>query len=209
MYFANIVRDITVRPIETIAKIPNCPGIPTPNIAANAASKVTVGTTTNGTTMSMNDTEELPNGLSFTYWARATFTGPVTGLPSNPDTVEAINNPPLPEPDSYSTPNNRALEVTDPAKGLLANDKYGDSDPTQATLRVVEYTQPLPAGSGTVTVAGNGTFTYTPSAGVSNTLVTFTYRADDGLWKRDGTTPLNSAASNLATVTIAVGNVRK
>jgi len=56
--------------------------------------------------------------------------------------------------------------------GLLANDLDSDGD----TLTAVLVSPPT---NGTVTIGGDGAFTYTPDSGFSGT-DTFTYVADDG-----------------------------
>ncbi|MEZ0327623.1 MAG: HYR domain-containing protein [Fimbriimonas sp.] len=78
-----------------------------------------------------------------------------------------------------------ASTLTVPAPGLLAN----DSDLDGNALAVANST---PTPHGTVTVAADGSFTYTPNAGFTGT-DTFTYHATDG-----------TVESNLATVRIDV-----
>ena len=82
----------------------------------------------------------------------------------------AVNRAPAGSADAYSTPEGTPLSVAAP--GVLANDTDADSDPLTAT----GATQPA---NGTVTVAADGGFTYTPAAGFAGT-DTFTYRANDG-----------------------------
>lgn len=91
---------------------------------------------------------------------------------------------PVAEPDSYETEQGEALSVN-PPNGVLAN----DTNPNPGPLTAVLVTG---VSSGTLTLAPNGSFTFTPAAGFSGN-VTFTYRATAG--------PLQS---NTATVTIAV-----
>jgi hypothetical protein len=54
-------------------------------------------------------------------------------------------------------------------------------------------------------VCTDGSFRYTPNAGFAGT-DTFTYRANDGIWSRDGVTPL-SPDSMAGTVTITVKDI--
>ena len=68
---------------------------------------------------------------------------------------------------------------------MLGNDTDADGD----TLTATSASQPV---NGTVTLAANGSFTYTPEAGFSGT-DTFTYTANDG-----------TVASAATTVTITV-----
>jgi len=89
----------------------------------------------------------------------------------------------------YGTPNNTVaqdgvLSVT-AAAGVLAN----DTDTDGHTLTATRACQP---SYGSLTLADDGSFTYTPVSGYSGT-DTFTYQAEDG-----------SASSNVATVTISV-----
>jgi large repetitive protein len=89
---------------------------------------------------------------------------------------------PLAFPDSYATPRDTPLSV--PAPGLLANDT-GSPAPTAAP-----FSGPTTAG-GSVTVAADGGFSYTPPSGYTG-LDSFSYSAG------------NSAGSDAATVAIAV-----
>ena len=86
--------------------------------------------------------------------------------------------------DSYVTDENTELNVA-AINGVLVN----DSDPNNDTLTAVLQTQ---ASNGTVSLAADGSFTYTPNADF-NGLDTFTYVANDG-----------AENSNPATVTINV-----
>jgi VCBS repeat-containing protein len=89
--------------------------------------------------------------------------------------VAAANRPPAAAADSYSTNQDTALTVG-AATGVLFN----DSDPDGDSLGVTRYTQPA---HGTVTVASDGSFTYTPAAGYSGG-DSFTYTVSD---RRGGT----------------------
>ncbi|MGB0087917.1 MAG: cadherin-like domain-containing protein, partial [Planifilum fulgidum] len=99
-------------------------------------------------------------------------------------TVNATNQPPVANDDSYTTDVDTPLTV--PAPGVLANDTDPNGDPLTAQL--VDG----PA-NGTLVLNPDGSFTYTPDTGFSGT-DSFTYQASDG-----------SALSNVATVTIDVG----
>jgi VCBS repeat-containing protein len=99
-------------------------------------------------------------------------------------TVTAVNDAPVAVADSYTTAEDVALVVAAP--GLLANDTDGDS----ATLTAAKVSDPA---HGTVTLASNGGFTYTPTTDFTGT-DSFTYKANDG-----------TADSNVATATITVG----
>lgn len=175
------------------------------------------------------DAEELPNGQTFTYFVRAFFKNcdPTTSTtpclpddcnptkqtcasgPSNFVTLPAENTPPVAVNDpqqgvTYTTTPNSTLFI--PAPGVLgaANQNDSDVDSPKTRIRVLDYTQPT---SGSVVVNADGSFTYTAGSGNPGT-VTFTYRADDGVWRT--TNPLlMSSPSNPATVTITIGSKKK
>ncbi len=97
--------------------------------------------------------------------------------------VNAVNTAPTAADDGYATPQDQPLAV--PAGGVLANDQDAEGDPLTASL------VQAPA-SGTLTLAADGSFEYTPNAGFSGS-DSFTYAANDG-----------QADSSPATVSIAV-----
>ncbi len=99
-------------------------------------------------------------------------------------TVTAANHAPAAVADSYSTDEDTPLAVA-AANGVLANDTDADSNPLTAVLVTN-------VAHGTLALAANGSFTYTPTASFNGT-DSFTYRASDG-----------SAQSGAATVTITV-----
>ncbi len=100
-------------------------------------------------------------------------------------TIGAVNDPPQAEADGYATEANQTL-VVDAKSGVLANDTDAQGDPLTASL--VDG-----AAHGTVTLAEDGSFEYTPDADFRGE-DSFTYRASDG-----------ESSSDPATVTIAVG----
>ncbi len=85
--------------------------------------------------------------------------------------VDALNDGPVSTGDTYSVPEDAVLTV-DAAGGVLANDTDPDGDPLAVSL--VNH----PA-HGTVTLAADGSFVYTPEAGFSGD-DSFTYLASDG-----------------------------
>ena len=85
-------------------------------------------------------------------------------------TVQAVNDAPLSAPESYSVQSGATLSVSAP--GLLAN----DSDIDSASLTAAVVTGPA---HGSLTLASNGSFSFTPAAGYSGP-DSFTYRASDG-----------------------------
>ncbi len=98
-------------------------------------------------------------------------------------TVTAVNDAPVAMNDSYSTNSGVLLTVGDP--GVLANDSDLDGDVLTASV----ITAPA---HGSLVLATNGSFTFTPSAGFSG-IDNFSYMASDGL-----------VNSTVATVTITV-----
>jgi hypothetical protein len=116
------------------------------------------------------------SAISFTRNANGsvTFSAPVTqytlAVVTLPDSAIVTNQPPVAVNDNYSTTKDKALTMSGP--GLLVN----DSDPDGNTLSVSANT--LPA-NGTVNVAANGGFTYTPAAGFIGT-DSFGYTISDG-----------------------------
>jgi VCBS repeat-containing protein len=98
-------------------------------------------------------------------------------------TVTAVNDPPVAVIDAYSTGKDIILNVAAP--GVLGN----DTDVEGSTLTATKMSNPA---HGTVTLNGNGSFTYTPSSGYTGT-DSFTYRARDG-----------QANSNTVTVKITI-----
>jgi bacillopeptidase F len=98
-------------------------------------------------------------------------------------TVVALNSAPVAAADSYTVGYNTSLTVAAP--GVLANDRDADGDPLTAALASA------PA-HGTLALAANGGFQYTPASGYSGA-DSFSYRASDG-----------KAASAAATVGLTV-----
>ncbi|MCP4107238.1 MAG: tandem-95 repeat protein [Desulfobacteraceae bacterium] len=89
-------------------------------------------------------------------------------------TVNAVNDAPVADNDTYSTDEDTPLTVS--ASGVLANDTDAESDPLH----------------GIITLNSDGSFTYTPEAEWNGT-DSFTYKASDG-----------STDSGAATVTVTV-----
>ena len=147
-------------------------------------------------TVPANGTVVMSADGSFEYQPAANFNGTDTfsyiandGFgDSAPATVTITVNPEndaaVASDDTYTTPVNQAL-VINAALGVLANDNDIDGDSLTVTLQ----TSPT---DGTVTLSGDGSFTYTPNGSFRGT-DTFTYLANDG-----------TVDSNEATVTITV-----
>lgn len=85
-------------------------------------------------------------------------------------TVNNVNDAPVTAPVTYTT--NEDVPLTLTAQQLLFNDMDADGDP----LTITGVTQPV---HGTVTLNGNGTYTYTPAADY-NGVDSFTYTVTDG-----------------------------
>ena len=159
---------------------------------------VDTGTTLTATLAAspVNGTVTLAANGTFTYTPAPDFNGTdsftytasdgtaVSNVATVTITVTAVNDAPMAINDTAST-----TEETAVSGAVLGNDL--DVEPG-TTL-----TATLDAGpaNGTVTLAANGTFTYTPAANFSGT-DSFTYTASDG-----------AAVSNVATVTITVTGV--
>ena len=86
--------------------------------------------------------------------------------------IELLNHKATVTADSYGIHSGQTLTVS-AVNGILSNDYDSDNDTLQAQVAV----QPT---QGTVTLAADGSFVYTPNAGVINATDTFTYRVSDG-----------------------------
>jgi len=116
---------------------------------------------------------------SFTFKANDGEADSIVGTVSI--TIAAVNDSPSASDDSYSTPANTPLVVTAP--GVLANDTDIEGDVLSAVLVTN-------VSSGTLSLAMDGSFTYTPNLNFSGGDA-FTYHAFDG-----------GANSNVVTVQI-------
>ena len=65
------------------------------------------------------DTQELPNGVNYTYFVRARFADGNLSAASNFVTITAVNDAPVANADSYNVRTGNTLSV--PARGVLAN----------------------------------------------------------------------------------------
>jgi Ca2+-binding RTX toxin-like protein len=98
-----------------------------------------------------------------------------------------VNALPVANPESYQTPANTILTVAAPS-GVLANDPDADGDPVTAVLVT-------PPSLGSLALNPNGSFTYTPNAGV-NGVDSFQYRVNDG----------TADSRDVVTTTLTIGN---
>jgi hypothetical protein len=96
-----------------------------------------------------------------------------------------VNHPPVANGDWYTTDGKNPLTIS-AAQGVLANDTDADAGDTLTAVMVSG-----PASGGTLVLNPDGSFTYTPKAGFTGPVDTFTYKANDGL-----------EDSNVATVTL-------
>src|SRR5213076_1480574 len=135
---------------------------------------------------------------SFSYLPAANYNGPDSftykandgqadsGIATVSITITGVNDAPVAVNDSYTTPEDTTLTIAAP--GVLINESDVDGD----TLSAVLVSQPT---HGTLTLNGNGSFSYVPAANY-NGPDSFTYKANDGL-----------ADSGIATVSLTVTSV--
>ena len=108
------------------------------------------------------------------------------GIASNAATITVTTSPvPVAEDDSTATPFETAVAVP-----VLVNDQ----DPNDNLLEILSVTDPV---NGTVTFTPQGTVIYTPNSGFFGA-DTFTYRI---------ATPNSNGCTDMATVTVTVGNL--
>ncbi len=121
---------------------------------------------------------------SFTYTVSDGFGGTKTGTVNI--VVGATPDPPVAQPDSYNTDEDKALTIVGP--GVIENDSDADGDSLSAVL----VSGPE---NGTLALDADGSFTYTPDENFNGT-DSFIYKANDGI-----------ADSDPVTVTVTVGAV--
>lgn len=136
----------------------------------------------------------LAPGLTITLrWSDRDATGSDDGLAIDDLTVTpsagqpSTNQPPTAANDPYQTAQGKALTV--PAPGVLTNDRDPDNGPSRLTAGSAG----VPSRGGTVALAADGSFTYTPAAGFSGP-ETFTYQASDGQAAAQATVTVNVVA---------------
>ncbi len=127
-----------------------------------------VAITNNATAVSYTPTENFFGTDSFTYNISDGNGGTDTATVNV--TVTSVNDAPVASDDSYNTPANTTLSVTEP--GVLVNDSDIDGDVFSAVL-VTGVT------NGTLALSTDGSFTYTPNPSFSG-IDSFTYSAFDG-----------------------------
>ena len=133
---------------------------------------------------------------TFTY--RASDAAANSNLATVTITIAAANTPPVAVGDAYEVELNGTLTVPI-ALGVLGNDTDGENNPLTAILVAS-------VAHGSLTLAADGSFVYTPTAGYTGP-DSFTYRANDGIADSLITTvTLGVIAGNLAPVAAATGN---
>lgn len=105
---------------------------------------------------------------SFTY--RASDGSLTSSIATVTITITAVNDAPVANPDSFSTPRNTPLTIQ--VSAILANDTDVDGD----TLMAINATQPA---NGTLTAAGSAAALYTPNSNFTGTDF-FVYTISDG-----------------------------
>jgi len=105
-------------------------------------------------------------------------------------TVNAVNDAPVANNDSYATDEDTPL-VVNAANGVLFNDTDVDSPPASLTAILVVG----PANASSFTLNADGSFSYTPNANFFGS-DSFTYKANDGFLD-----------SNVATVSITINPI--
>ena len=116
-----------------------------------------------------------------------TDSGSLTDSATVTITVDAVNDPPVANDDNYAVSEDTTLT---PTTGVLANDTDLDGD----AITVSSFSASSAEG-GSVSVAADGSFTYTPSADFNGT-DSFTYTITD-----------SGSLTDSATVTITVDAV--
>ncbi|TWU59486.1 Serine-aspartate repeat-containing protein F precursor [Rubripirellula tenax] len=105
----------------------------------------------------------------------------------------AVNVPPTANPDTATVFTGRTTNIT-----VLANDSAGPAGEPQA-LTVTAASSP----GGTVTINANGTLAFTPTAGVTNTTISYTIRDTEGA-TATGTVTVTVQTAQLSRITGAV-----
>ena len=166
-------------------------GVLTNDFAANGLplTAVLVGSPAHGS-VTLNADGSFAYSPSANYVGTDEFTYKVTqgSDESAPTTVRlnVVNKTPLATPDTFRIPLNSTANIS-AAGGVLAN----DSDDTGESLTAILVSAPW---SGSLSLAADGSFTYTPQSGFTGN-VQFSYKLSDGL-----------AESSPVTVTLEIFN---
>ncbi|WP_171032350.1 tandem-95 repeat protein, partial [Polaribacter aestuariivivens] len=183
----------------------------------------------NGTNYNPGDTVTITEGTitinadgSYTYVPAANYNGPVpvinytisdgtgTALASSTltITVTGVNDAPVANPDTDTTPEDTQLSVS-AANGLIKNDLDPDGTPLTLTQFVVNGTS-YAAGTtvtlteGSLTVNGDGSYTFNPAKDYVGTVPQVTYTVTDGV--EIATTTLDITVTGVNDAPIAVND---
>ena len=167
-----LVGDTDVEGSALTAVVVSPPATGALNLAANGGFTYTPAANANGV-------------VSFTY--RASDGAAQSNIATVTITIAAVDDAPLADADSYNATEDTAL-VVPAGSGVLVGDTDADGQALTAVLVA-------PPATGSLNLAANGGFTYTPAAN-ANGAVTFTYRASDG-----------TSQSSTATVTLTIAAV--
>jgi len=182
VYSATAGTTLTVAANGVLTNDTDVDGDPLTSTTLTNPANGTLNLNTNGS-FTYTPTPGFTGSDSFTYQVNdgTTSSGPVTV------TIEVsaqVNTAPVSNDDAYTMAEDGTLTVA-AGTGVLFNDTDAEGDPLTASV----VTQPQ---NGTLTLNGDGSFTYTPT-GNFNGSDSFTYRANDG-----------TENGNTATVTITV-----
>jgi hypothetical protein len=140
---------------------------------------------------------------SYTYEVRVTDSGSLTYNEIITINVLDVNEAPVTFEDSYSMDQDTTLNIIE-SEGVLANDTDPDSDTLTATL--VNN-----VSSGSLSLASDGSFTYTPVIGFTGA-VEFNYSAGDGgisSLPENVTITVNAVSNNAPVASVDSGSVNE
>ena len=174
--FTNTLEDVSVT-IKVLANDSDVEGTPLSIIGVFTTNGTAV---VSGTNIIFTPATNFNGTVVFSY---INYDGTNAAIADVTVTVTPVNDAPVANNDTYTTPEDAPLTV--PTAGILANDT--DVDGNALTAVIVSD-----VSHGTLSLNSDGSFTYTPDADYNGS-DSFTYRATDG-----------SATGNVATVTINV-----
>ena len=140
---------------------------------------------------------------SYTYEVRVTDSGSLTYTEIITINVLDVNEAPVTFEDSYSMDQDTTLNIIE-SEGVLANDTDPDSDTLTATLV-------NDVSTGSLSLASDGSFTYTPVIGFTGT-VEFNYSAGDGgisSLPENVTITVNAVSNNAPVASVDSGSVNE
>ena len=140
---------------------------------------------------------------SYTYEVRVTDSGSLTYTEIITINVLDVNEAPVTFEDSYSMDQDTTLNIIE-SEGVLVNDTDPDSDTLTATLV-------NDVSTGSLSLASDGSFTYTPVIGFTGT-VEFNYSAGDGgisSLPENVTITVNAVSNNAPVASVDSGSVNE